>query len=367
VIHIKPIRVFDKEINLLAEIDDYESLQFTRRFYTYGEFEININLNKNNTEYLQKDNIIVLGKDTNKIGIIKHKEIEISEDGMASETVKVIGYTIDYLFGYRTITPPTGQAQNVVAGDAESVMKHYINDCIINPTNIGRKIDLFNLTDNQNRGINISWGSRFKNLSEELNNISLYSNMGISTTFNTTTKKIDIDVYEGKDLTQSQSINNPVIFSHIYDNIKSQHYVDSDFNYKNYAYVGGQGEGVDRTIVEIGEDTGIDRIETFIDARDISETSDLEERGRQALVEFAQVKTLEGDILQNNSFVYEQDWNLGDIVTVFNKKWGVTMDTRITEIKEIFEPDGFNLEVVFGNNVPTLIDVIKSRISNVNI
>lgn len=366
-IKIKTIRVFDKDLNFLTEIDNYESLQFTRRYYSYGDFEINININKNNTEYLQKDNIILLGKDTNKIGIIKHKEIEISEDGKESETIKVIGYTIDYLLGYRTMTPPSGQPQNTISGNSETVIKHYINDYIINPINIERKIDLFNLTNNQNRGINISWGSRFKNLSKELNNICLYSGLGISAKLNTSTMKIDIDVFEGKDLTAGQLINNPVIFSHDFDNIKTQHYVDSDLNYKNYAYIGGQGEGVDRTIVEIGDATGINRIETFIDARDISEIADLEERGRQALVEFGQVKTLEGDMLQSNSFVYEQDWDLGDIVTVFDKKWGVTMDTRITEVKEIYEPDGFNIEVVFGNNVPTLIDVIKSRITNVNI
>ncbi len=41
-----PIRIIDKDFNLLGEIDDYESLIFIRRFSRVGEFELHINLEK---------------------------------------------------------------------------------------------------------------------------------------------------------------------------------------------------------------------------------------------------------------------------------------------------------------------------------
>ena len=40
---MKSIRILDKNINLLAEIDNYESFNLVRRFYKYGEFELRIN------------------------------------------------------------------------------------------------------------------------------------------------------------------------------------------------------------------------------------------------------------------------------------------------------------------------------------
>ena len=68
---LKPIRVFSKELELLAEIDNYESFIFTRRYYSYGEFEISINRYKIGAEHLKRSNYILAGADTNKIGVIR--------------------------------------------------------------------------------------------------------------------------------------------------------------------------------------------------------------------------------------------------------------------------------------------------------
>ena len=74
------------------------------------------------------------------------------------------------------------------------------------------------------------------------------------------------------------------------------------------------------------------------------------------------LQSFESEILTKGTFEYKKDWDLGDIVTVQNRKWGITLNTRITEITEIYEPDGFKLEATFGNAIPTLIDKIKSEI-----
>lgn len=43
------------------------------------------------------------------------------------------------------------------------------------------------------------------------------------------------------------------------------------------------------------------------------------------------------------NFSYKKDYDLGDIVTVRKKAWGIEMDKRITEIQEIYENGGFPL------------------------
>ena len=56
--------------------------------------------------------------------------------------------------------------------------------------------------------------------------------------------------------------------------------------------------------------------------------------------------TFDTEILTQGPYHYGQDWDLGDVVTVQNRKWGVTLDSRITEITEVYEPAGFELRAM---------------------
>ncbi|MEL3959644.1 siphovirus ReqiPepy6 Gp37-like family protein [Caldifermentibacillus hisashii] len=369
---MKPIRILTPILDLLAEIDDYESLLFTRRWHEVGEFELRINRYKRHTELLQRGNLIMLGASMNKVGIIRHREIELDENGKASENWLVKGIALKGVMAQRIIVPPANDSHDRASGAAETVMKHYVNNHIVNPIDVKRKIDMVVLASDQQRGSTINWESRFKNLAEELIEISKASGLGWDVFIDFQTKKWIFDVFEGRNLTVNQTENPPVIFSPQFESLKQLSFVESDFNYRNYGYIAGQGEGEIRRVVEVGEAEGLSRIETFIDARDVPEQDEnqqvlpeaeiiakLQQRGRQKLSEFAQEFFLEGQILTNSPFEYEKDYDLGDIVTIQNKDWGVTMDARITEIKEIYESSGYQIEAVFGNDRPTLIDKIK--------
>lgn len=58
---------------------------------------------------------------------------------------------------------------------------------------------------------------------------------------------------------------------------------------------------------------------------------------------------------------------MGDLVTVQNRDWNITMDTRITEVEEVYEAGGFKLNVTFGNNIPTLTQKLKSTLQEMKI
>jgi len=183
-----------------------------------------------------------------------------------------------------------------------------------------------------------------------------------------------------------------VFFSPDFSTVKSQNFLNSDADLRTVGYVGGQGEGVERRIVQLGETSGWDRIETFIDARDIG-TEDEEElteeeieqqlikRGIEKMRDMQTILSFETEILtpitrkynqrkgdivrrktiQETPFEYEKDFDLGDYVDVYNKQWGVTMKAPIVNFKEIYENEGFRLEAVFGEVTPTLIDKIKKQ------
>lgn len=374
---MQPIRIITPDFHLLGEIDDYESLLPVFSFHGIGSIELKVNRYKNHVEHLVKNNIIMLNP--KKVFIIKHREIELDENGKASENWLIKGLALKAIVGQRITLPPAHTAYDNKQGNAETVMKHYVESNIVNPLDPKRKIADLIISPNLNRGTTISWQSRFKNIAEEISAISLNSGLGWDVTLDINQKKWVFDVVEGLDLTVNQTTNPPVIFSPQFDSLQTLGYSESLLNYKNMAYVGGQGEGIDRRVIEVGSSSGLDRHEIFIDARDVEEIDEnqqpipestiiqtLSERGLQQLNEVIQEEYLEGQILTNSPFKYEKDYRLGDMVTVQNTDWGVTMDTRITEIKEIYEVSGYRIEAVFGNNRPTLIKKIKQELAQIS-
>ncbi|MED4783432.1 siphovirus ReqiPepy6 Gp37-like family protein [Brevibacillus choshinensis] len=364
---MNPIRILSPDLTILGEIDDYESLSFTRRWHRPGEFEIHINRHKRNVDTLQKGNLVIIGRDTKKAGIIRHREITLDEGGKQTEVWKIVGQTLGALTADRIVIPLTGQSHfSVTDSSAETVMKLLVDSQLANPEDPAREIVDLYIKDYLGRGPTMTWQSRYAGLDEELANVSQSTGIGWGIELNLSTKALYFEIYQGRDLTTSQSVNPPVIFSPEFDSLKTQHYVDSDVNYRNVAIVAGQGEGELRTVVQVGTATGMERKEVFVDARDLPDTASLEERGTLKLNEMQVDRLLEGQILTSGPFKYSIDYDLGDIVTIRNKDWGVTMDARITEIKEIYEPSGFALEATFGNSFPTLISKIKQELGQMS-
>lgn len=357
---MKPIRILSKELDLLGEVDNYLSFLFIRKYYTYGEFQLVTNIKIQNADKLNVGNLVMVGNDKSKAGIIRHKEIQINEAGEEILTIK--GYTLSHFLSQRITIPPINQAQDTIEGNAEMVMKHYVKrNCLDIP---GMEFPNFIISLNQNRGENIKWASRYKNLVEELERISRITEIGFTIYPDFKTKTYIFDVYNGRNFSASQNINPPVIFSSKFDNVESQEYVDSLMDYGNYAIVAGQGEGVNREIITIGSDeTGLDKHVIFVDARDLEDSIDLSARGNMKLQEHKKITSFTAEVLTKGPFEYQKDWDLGDIVTVQNKDWNVEVDTRITEVTEIYEAGGFRLDVLFGEGPLTLGEKIKREIT----
>ncbi|MEV3554387.1 phage tail protein, partial [Paenibacillus larvae] len=84
--------------------------------------------------------------------------------------------------------------------------------------------------------------------------------------------------------------------------------------------------------------------------------------GHEKLSEVKRVASLEAKILTKSNLTYRKDYDLGDVVTVLNRQWGLTMNTRITEVAEVYEPSQVRIDVTFGNSIPTLADVIGRKL-----
>ena len=341
------INIIDREFNFLGQIDEYESFMPSKKWHGVGGFELHLNINVTHAEYLQKENIIFT--DEKKAYVILYREIDSATNNLTVKGLELKSYLSRWV-----VYPPDGYANYRVNSNVETIMKEYVT------ATLQRKgITSIVVAENQNRGTKTVYQSRYKNLADELEKLSLSSNLGWDVALDLYNKRFIFDVVEGRDITVNQDILPPAIFAIEYDNIAEQTLVDSKLEYRNTAIVAGQGEGVDRAITIVGEGEGLDSFETFIDARDIENDNDLPSRGEQKLLENQEVLTFDSRVLTDKNLIYEEDFKLGDIVTIQNNQWNITTDRRITEITEIYESTGFRLDVAFGESLPTILDIVK--------
>jgi hypothetical protein len=351
------IKVMDIDFNLLGEIDNFSSLQFTRRYYKYGEFELHLPIGTNYADKLVIGNIIFYDRGK-KAGIIEYRELS-QED---KDNLIVKGYTLGSIVNRRITIPPEGESYDEINASGETVIKHYVASNCINSVEKARNIESLVLEDDLGRGASVSWQSRFKQLDEELIAIANAAGVGWDIKLDFDNEQFIFCTIAGRNLTVNQDENPPVIFSVDFDNVSKQDFIDSSVGSKNFAYVGGKGEGAQRKILAVGDEVlGLERIETFIDARDIEKDEELKVKGRQKLFELQPVLSFSNEII-DGTFEYQKDWDIGDIVTCQNKEWDITMDTRITEVKEIYEGKEDKLEVTFGNSIPTIIDKLNKAL-----
>ncbi|MER2049878.1 MAG: siphovirus ReqiPepy6 Gp37-like family protein, partial [Solibacillus sp.] len=178
-----------------------------------GAIELRINRYKKYADTLQKGNLILVGSDLSKVFIVRHKEIELDSDGKITENWLIKGYALKSIVAQRITMPPVHTAYDNKSGSAETVMKHYVNTNLVNPMDGKRRIPQLVIAPDLQRGSNISYSSRFKNLAEEMSTLSLASGLGWDVTLDIDNKLWVFDVMQGLDLTASQSVLPPVIFS----------------------------------------------------------------------------------------------------------------------------------------------------------
>lgn len=377
--------IFNKYLELKGILDTFISLRWIRRFHKSGEFQLNCMFDINTLNLLKPENIIYR-KDDLEAGYIETLQIKLNETGQ--EYLEIKG---KFLTNY--LNSRISWERIKFDGGLESLIRKLINDNIINPKNINRKISNLVLGDIKGFNENIKYSDSFGNILGQLEKISTTNNIGFRNILDIKTKKIIFDLYKGVNRTANNSSIAPCIFSREFENILNQEYVNSFNNYKNTTLIAGAGEGSARKITYMENGIGLDRHELYVDARDISdkeektrmvEDRDLEgniigeheetyeaeipwdryeplllQRGKEKLSECKKIETFNSKINIQSNNVYKKDYDLGDVVTIRDKKWNLMINERITEIEEIFDNNGKSVNVMFGNQIPSIIDKIK--------
>lgn len=342
------IFVYDRYFRRKGIIENHTSLQWHRKYYDCGTFELHAPVTSKNLQYLEPGNVISIG-DKKEAAVIRGDQSE-EESTLVNEIVRT-GYFLPIYFNDRL----TGPLFNY-SGTVENAMRYMINHA--------EDIPLLQIADGIGDLTEIEFQATYKNLLSYMSKLARYAEIGFRVVPDFKKKKMTFETYKGIDRTQKQGKNPRVIFSESYKNLNQAKHNYSDENYKTKVIVGGAGEGNNRTYVTVGGGTGFDLREYFLDAKDINKDeltnaqylAALRIRGEEFLAENGIFENFEAEAEADVNFTYGKDYDLGDIVTVKKKKWGKTQNLRITEICEVYEYGGMYVVPTFGDALPTTIN-----------
>lgn len=129
--------------------------------------------------------------------------------------------------------------------------------------------------------------------------------------------------------------------------------------------IGGAGEDIQRFYTVLyGSFSGLDRRETWVDAASVNrkykdgETEReyteaqyremLETKGKQELAKHIETETFDGTLnVTGGVWRLNEDYFLGDIVTIQDNKLGKYMDVRITESIEAQDENGYTVSLTY--------------------
>lgn len=363
------IKIYERNLTPLGEIVDYTSIQFEESHYEAGRFEIHVNAAVEGAEELAKNRLIVVDDDPHKAGLIT--EYNRTDDNQ--DTVVIKGYELKIITRQRETLAPKGKEYATYTGMVESVLRSILVDNFISPIDTNRAYPLLTLTMNKGIGPKITIQSTNKNIYDLFVEISKAYGIGWRIVPNFETATLDFEVFRGVDRSaevyfEDESGSN---------NILSGQYTDSVENYKNVAYVFGEGEGTARKRVLIGDARGWDRHEVTVDARDIQiENEDetemtpdeyealLLQRGNEQLAEYLIEEFLDIKTLSDNQspYQYKRDYFLGDNVLINHARWGLEKVEKIVKVMHVWEASGYRLDQTFGAEKPT----IKHKVKKIN-
>jgi hypothetical protein len=216
---------------------------------------------------------------------------------------------------------------------------------------------LWEREENQARGEKTKYQARHEEILDALTELSKASLLGIGANVDLARKKIVFEIKEGIDKTIQQHERPPVVFSDTRGNVDNRSYILNDADSRNCAYVAGQGEGAERTIVVVGDEyAGADRREVLIDARDVEDAAELPERGKTKLADMLPAESYTTDVEVDG---YEDKWFLGDFVTVFDEEYGVTLMEQVLEVEEDMDENGYIVTPTFGIPEKTISEKIS--------
>lgn len=318
--------ILGPDLEVLYDLDEFESFIWVDRFQEAGDFEIYTPATIQMITRLQTD-LYLASRQSNHIMVIESNHIQSdSENGNHLITT---GRSLESILDRRIIW-----TQTVLTGNLQNGVTKLLDENAINPTDPDRKISRLIFVPSEDPKITeLTLEAQFTgdNLYDAIQAICASVDIGFRILLNDE-KNFEFSLYAGVDRSYEQLDNPYVVFSPKDENVITNDYIKNKRPYKTVSLVAGEGEGTARktkvVTLEGGGGIDLERRESYRDARDISSNNGaigttaynnlLNQRGLEDLAEQTIEKVFEGQMETTRVFIFGEDFFMGDVVQTSN-------------------------------------------------
>ena len=316
-------------------IDQFESLIWTDRYNTPGEFELYTPVRSDVLTTLALDNFVYL-RDSEHIMIVESRNI--TTDSEKGNHLIIKGRSLESILDRRMVLYDTA-----LTGNFQTAIQGLLNGTFISPGG-DRTVPNFVFlasTDPAITAMTINSQYSVTSVLDIVQKECQTRGLGFKITLNITNQMV-FSLYRGTDRTYAQTTRDPVVFSPKLDNLVNSDYKESKVQYKNVAYIIGEGTGNSRTYSSTGVGVGLARREVPLDGSSISANISpalsqaqysvlLAQYGGNYLAGLQNTVKFEGSINPTLTARYGTHFFMGDTVQVENE-YGMLGSSRVTEM-----------------------------------
>lgn len=346
--------VRNSKFEVVHILDVFETLIWTDRYDSYGDFEISTKVDANIINNIKRKYYLESsGSDSTMIV----EDLVIDDDVENGSKLTISGRSLESILDRRIIW-----GMRSYNGNFQTCIETLLNENVISPSIADRKISNFvfqRSTDPAVTSLTIDKQWTGDNLYDVIVEECQIRNLGFKVILDDQNRFV-FSLYSGVDRSYDQTDNPYVIFSNKFENLINASYLESDQIYKNVTLIAGQGEGSARAYTTYGSGSGLERRELFTDARDISKTKSdnteyttaeynklLQARGEANMLEYEELSSFTGNLEKTNAYEYRKDYDMGDIVQV-SSAYGFEGKTRIIEMIQTYDQNGYSMYPAFS-------------------
>lgn len=343
------VYILDSLLRRQTVVDVYESLIWTERFVTNGDFQLDI-ISTPATRRLFTAGTQLAINNSMYVMTVESVENGTDPDGKSKLTLKgrsLEATVLDNRVAMQSFETPSWSLYDKPKTVMETVFNHICRDLALDPGDAipflrpGSIMPASTLDDPIDP---ITYNLTPKSLYEFLNEVGNLYGLGFRLLRNFDASELYFDVYAGSDRTTGQSILPPVVFAPELDNLQNTTELTTIDKAKNVAYVySDQGSLVVYAANVDPDVAGFERNVMTVQADSLEGTptdeqlaSHLIQVGREALAGQQTYSAFDGETNQYSEYKYGTHYNLGDMVEIRNTD-GMTNKMRVTE--QIFVND----------------------------
>lgn len=373
------VEILDTNKMPIGIIDTANSIIWHSVYFGVGDFEIYAQATPAHIELLTIGNYVTRNG-TNDVGIIEN--ITVDFDLQNGYMITASGRFAKSILDRRLIYKLSGNTNTptILSGLVEVAARQLVLDNAINcsfdstrniPNFVLGQLKGFQAKIVDENGNAAQKQVSYQNLLDYTDGLLQEYGLAAKVHINESNKNFLYTVYTGTD----RSVDNtggfePIILSTEYDNLNASSYLYDLQPLKNAVLIGGAGEGLDRFYSVLkGSQTGLQLREIFLDASSVNKkyknagsdteqeyttaqyTALLKQQGKLTLTKHIATENFNGEInVSFGTYQFNRDYFLGDIVTIQDNKINKYINERITEATEVQDENGYNVDVVFGQN-----------------